>query len=122
MPGAPDVGSCIQCCKQGRIWHRDVQRQLISDQHGICRVPRQCPAAVAKLIEDCQARDPKDRPTAPEVLHRLLSLQEQGMPTVQPDSDLTNHNLSCRILKMFICISWDLIFFNLLELMSAPSA
>ncbi|KAK9836918.1 hypothetical protein WJX74_011052 [Apatococcus lobatus] len=40
-------------------------------------VPRQCPAAVARLIEECQARDPQDRPTAPLVLQTLLSLQEQ---------------------------------------------
>ena len=44
----------------------------------VCRVPRQCPAAVAELIDACQEREPANRPTAPEVLDRLLSLQLAG--------------------------------------------
>ncbi len=61
------------------VSRREISRGFMDHDHQvICRVPKQCPAVVAELIERCQERKPADRPTAPQVLDCLISLQMQG--------------------------------------------
>lgn len=81
MCAAEAVLSLVQRASMASLMQRHtvcVYSVVIHASCGACRVPRQCPAIIAQLIEQCQARDPKERPTAAEVLHHLVCLQEQG--------------------------------------------
>ena len=44
------------------------------------RVPDDCPQAISDLVEDCLVGDPARRPTARQVLERLLLAEARGSP------------------------------------------
>ena len=44
------------------------------------RVPGDCPQAISDLVEDCLGSDPASRPTAKQVLERLMLAEASGGP------------------------------------------
>ena len=45
-----------------------------------CRVPEQCPEAVADLVDACTREDPQQRPTMQEVYHILKAAANEPTP------------------------------------------
>ena len=55
----------------------------ITDPLSLCRVPEECPQSVATIVSDCTDEDPDKRPSAREVVERLMRIREGpgGPPT-----------------------------------------
>ena len=49
----------------------------------MCRVPEQCPRAVADLVDACTQEDPGQRPTMTQVYHILKAAANENTPSAQ---------------------------------------